>query len=205
MKFTHAALSLLLLAPTSLLAQEKAVTESGKKILVFPDGTWKQDTEGAGKEASSAAPSSPAAAKVKASINRGKSAILYDPKKWTPKGAEDNGQTEFEHVAGDGFAMVFAERLELSFPALKNLALSNAKEAAPDAEITFEEMRKVNGKDVLVLRMKGTISEIAFVYYGYYYTGKEGTLQVLTYTTPNLFDELKSDFEEFLNGLMITL
>jgi hypothetical protein len=51
--------------------------------------------------------------------------------------------------------------------------------------------------------MKGTIEGIQFVYYGYYYAGKAGTIQLLTYTSQNLFAEYKSEMTELLNGLTI--
>jgi hypothetical protein len=197
-------LSALLLLAVSLAAQERAVTDSGKKILVFPDGTWKQEATDSGKEAKAGtAFSRPATATAKAAIHRGKSAIFYDPKKWKPKGPEASGRSEFEHVDGDGYAVVITERLTMSMDALRKVALSNAKDAAPDAEIVFEEKRRVNGSEVLVLKIKGTIDEIPFFYYGYYYSGKEGIIQAITYTGQNLFDEYKPEFELFLNGLVI--
>ncbi len=204
MKPLQITLSALLLLSMPLAAQERAVTESGKKILVFPDGTWKQEAGEPGKEARPGAElSRPATATAKASIHRGKSAIFYDPAKWKTKGPEESGRSEFEHVDGDGYAIVITERLAMSMDALRNVALSNAKEAAPDAEIVSEEKRRVNGSDVLVLTIKGTIQEIPFFYYGYYYSGQEGIIQAITYTGQNLFDEYKPEFERFLNGLVV--
>jgi len=76
-------------------------------------------------------------------------------------------------------------------------------EAAPDAKIAFEENRTVNGKKFLCLKIEGAINSINFIYYGLYYSGTEGTLRVLTYTSKDLFDEYKTDFEDFLNGTQI--
>jgi hypothetical protein len=52
--------------------------------------------------------------------------------------------------------------------------------------------------------MKGTYQGIDVVYYGYYVSGKWGSLQALTFTGESLFDEYRDDFTEFLNGLVIT-
>ncbi|HEY2294905.1 MAG TPA: hypothetical protein VGM86_29730 [Thermoanaerobaculia bacterium] len=200
MKYLHLALTLTLLLATTAWAQEKATTESGKKILVFPDGTWKPDTE---KPAPAGPTSVPAGSTTKLAFNHGKSALFYNPKKWKVEKEEEAGRTSLEHTEGDGYAILISERVEIPLEGLKKIALSNAKEAAPDAEIIFEDKRKVNGKDILVLKLKGTISELPFFYYGYYYSGKEGTIQALTYTAQNLFDEFKPDFEELLNGLVV--
>lgn len=200
MKYLHLTLALTLLLAMPAWAQEKATTDSGKKILVFPDGTWKPDTE---KPAPAGQTALPAGSTAKLAINRGKSALFYNPKKWKVEKEEEGGRSSLEHTEGDGYSIIITERVEIPLEGLKKIALSNAKEAAPDAQIVFEDKKRVNGKDFLVLKLKGTISELPFFYYGYYYSGKEGTIQALTYTAQNLFDEFKPDFEELLNGLVI--
>jgi hypothetical protein len=198
MKYIYLPLALTLLLAMPAWTQEKATTESGKKILVFPDGTWKPDAEKPAPAGQAALP-----AGTKLAINRGKSALFYNPKKWKVENQEEGGRTSLEHVEGDGYAIIITERLEVPLEGLKNIALTNAKNAAPDAQVVSEEKRKVNGKEVIALKLKGTISDISFFYYGYYYSGKEGTIQAITYTAQNLFDEFKPDFEELLNGLVI--
>ena len=98
--------------------------------------------------------------------------------------------------------MVLSERLQLSPETLKGVVLNNARQAAPDAKIDFEERRVVNGRQILCLQIAGTTQGIPFRYFGYYYAGSEGTVQVLTYTGENLFEEYKGDFEELLNGFV---
>lgn len=192
----------LLLLSFSALAQEKAMTESGKKILLYPDGTWKPAQVSGEASIKPGAYSRPASSTAKAEINRGKYVIYYNPKKWKPKGDEEGGRSTFNYIGGDGGAVIIAERLQIPLESLKAIALENAKEAAPDAAISFEEMRNVNGKEVLALQMKATMKSIPFQYYGYYYSDKNGAIQVLTYTGQNLFDEYKKDLEDFLNGFM---
>ena len=104
---------------------------------------------------------------------------------------------------GDGYAIVIAERLQMPLEGLRDLALNNARNAAPDAQIVSQETRRVNGRDVMVLQIRGTLQAIRFVYLGYYYAGPEGTIQLLTYTAANLFDEYKPQFEQLLDGLTI--
>ena len=81
-------------------------------------------------------------------------------------------------------------------------ALKNAKEAAPDATIAKEEYRIVNGKKVLMLTITGNIQGINFIYFGYYYSNKSGTVQFLTYTAQNMYDGYLSECETLLNGLV---
>jgi hypothetical protein len=182
----------------SAQSQELATTASGKQITVFPDGTWKAVTS-----SSASAASRPAGASATLPVNRGRSAVYYNPGKWKLQNEEQGGRSKLEHIEGDGYAMVIAERVGMSIDVLKNIALQNAKAAAPDAVIVAEEPRKVNGADLLMLQIEGTVSGIPFTYFGYYYTGEYGSIQVITFTGRNLFTEFKPDFEELLNGFVV--
>jgi hypothetical protein len=99
--------------------------------------------------------------------------------------------------------MVIAERIGGSTSGLRDVAIENAKAAAPDSRVVFEKERTVNGTQILNMRIDGKIKGIDFSYYGYYWGGKAGLLQVVAYTGTNLFDEFKEDFSDFLNGLVI--
>jgi hypothetical protein len=46
------------------------------------------------------------------------------------------------------------------------------------------------------------IAGIKVSYVGYYYSNSKGTIQFLLNTSQNLFDEYKSNCEEFLNGIV---
>ena len=86
---------------------------------------------------------------------------------------------------------------------MAQIALENAKKAAPDARIVKEEYRVVNGNKVIYLEMEGTIQGIKFKYLGYYYSDRSGSTQYLTYTGANLVGEYKKDIERFLNGFTV--
>jgi hypothetical protein len=87
--------------------------------------------------------------------------------------------------------------------ALKEIVIKNAQNAAPDAKVVHEDNRIVNGKKVFCMRMEGTVAGVPFIYYGYYYAGKAGIVQLITYTGQNLYPEYESEMTEFLNGLVI--
>jgi TRAP-type mannitol/chloroaromatic compound transport system substrate-binding protein len=82
------------------------------------------------------------------------------------------------------------------------IALGNAKAAAPDAQITKQETKIVNGREVTAATISGTIEGIHFVYYSYYYSGKGGVVQVVTYTGANLLDEYRPELDQFLDGFV---
>ena len=144
--------------------------------------------------------SAPREATQEIEIINGKAALSLSPNLWKETKSTETGRRTFEHANGDGYAMIIAERIEIPIDQLREIALENAREAAPDTKIVEEQRRHVNGADVVMLRLEGKTNGVPFTYLGYYYGGTAGTVQVITYTGQNLFQEYRRDFEDFLNG-----
>jgi TonB family protein len=138
------------------------------------------------------------------SFNAGKMGLKYDPQKWKQTHSNETNRFTFEHSSGGAYAMIIAERIEVPVDTLANIALTNAQSLDPNAKIVFREKRKVNGVEVWLLKIEAESSGIPFAYCGYYFGGKSGTVQVITYTGKNLLGEYEKDFMEFLNGLQIS-
>jgi hypothetical protein len=183
----------------------RARTEDGKEVLLYPDGTWKSVE---GKAPVSVPPPpliKPPSAKMEYKIRDGRFSLWVDPTRWkcSPVPAEPPMELRLNHQSGDGYLMVVAERLSIPITSLKEIVVEHARQVAEGVHVILEEKRTVNGHEVLCLQMEGTIKEIPFTYYGYYYSGESGTIQVITYTGRNLFKEFLADFTAALNGLEI--
>ena len=95
---TRTVLMVLAFAAGSLSAQERATTASGRVVLLYPDGTWKnlpatESAKGSGRVRS-------AAASAKLDLARGKAALYYDPTKWQiGKADEPNRSALFTSTA----------------------------------------------------------------------------------------------------------
>ena len=147
--------------------------------------------------------STPRGATQDVDLLNGRAVVSYDPAKWKETKSTDAGRRNFAHSSGDGYASIISERIEIPVEKLREIALSNARQVAPDVRIVEETKRRVNGTDVVLLRMEGTTTGIKFTYLGYYYGGTIGTIQVITWTGQNIFPEYRKDFEEFLNGFRL--
>lgn len=195
----------LVVASTGVLAGDmRATTEDGKRVILKSDGTWVFE-----KQTAEPAPggdlSKPIDATAVLRSKKGFCEVWYIPSKWKPV-ASQNPAAEYEmsHANGDGYAMLITERITMPLDSLKRVAVENAKSVAPDVQVLSDDRIVVNGANVMAMRMEGTLQGIKFTYYGYYWAGKEGTIQFLTYTGQSLFDEYRSDFTQLLNGLVIT-
>lgn len=200
-----ASLGILLFAESAASSTIEATTADGKKIVLNDDGTWAYkgvQTRGIADGQSSKPPKATGVSRS----TKGFAEFWYDPAKWTVTdgAAGEPAEFKFRHSSGDAYALGIVERIGMPFETLRKAALDNAKASAPDAKITLEEPRKVNGREVVAMQIEGTISGIPFKYYGYYWSGKAGSMQLVTFTSQNLFDEVADDFTEFLNGTVIT-
>ena len=207
MKKTFLFFSLNLLIATSF-AQTMAVTSNGDEVLLNADGTWKYVNDSLANNNSintnkiSFLKSVNSGFVVKS--NKVKYGFYIDPKKWSFEkgGSNDAAEFTFHLKEKDAYGMVIAEKTEIPLESLRSIVLKNAKDAGPDITIARQEYRKVNGNTVLLIQMSGTVEGIKVTYMGYYFSSPEGSLQLLTYSATNLFDEYKNDLEEFLNGFV---
>lgn len=210
---------IILIAAATLLiqsygrSQTKALTSNGEEVLLFSNGTWKYVNENLSTASESrevltnAKPfKKNAASSFEVISKKVNASVFINPKKWKFALGEDGsaGEYDFEFRNGDVYGMIIAERTEIPLESLKEIAVKNAKDVAPDINVAEEEYRMVNNKKILCLQMNGTIKGIMFSYYGYYFSSPNGTIQFLTYTSRNLFADNRNEMEELLNGLVIT-
>jgi hypothetical protein len=194
----------------SSYAQQSAITQTGEQVTLYDDGTWtyvNKDTIKADEiltnpdKYSKGNTSSFLLKSTRISIG-----CYLDPKKWTFKKGEDTEAAEYEiNDTTDGlYGMMITEKLDLPLESLANIALDNARDAAPDVRIIKKEYRYVNGLKVLMMRMTGTIQNIKFSYYGYYYSTSGGATQFLVYSSEEIVDQHIADIEDLLNGFVVT-
>lgn len=206
LRLTAIALVLGLACAAAQAQSLRATTQDGREVLLDPKGTWKFAPAAVGKGPDAGAQYRvPAASKENVQIPKLKAKIAYNDKRWQllNKPLNEVASLSFRHVSGDSYAMVIAERVEMPIKTLRDAAVENARAAAQDLKVEREERRTVNGKSVLFLQMSGTVKGIPFVYYNYYHAGPVGSIQIISYTSKNLFEENKADFADLLNGLLI--
>ena len=200
--------ALILLSMQMANAQINAITDSGDEVVLYDDGTWEYLND-------SMVTASEIPENSKEFITDKKSTFLVkskklnigiwiNPKTWSfSKGTDkDAYEFQFQKKGDDLYAMLIAEKTQIPVETLKEIAISNAKDAAPDIKVIKEEYRNVNGKRVFMMQMAGTIQGIRFTYFGYYYSNSNGTIQLLAYTGESLFNEYETEIELFLNGLI---
>ena len=184
-------------------APMRARTETNKEVLLYPDGTWKYTEEIKGARSADRTYVKPASARKLFKSKTGNCGIWVDESKWKASANLPNEDFEFQfvHANSDGYAGVIVERISMPIDALKEVVIENVKKQDPNAKLLSEEKRLVNGNEILSLIVETASHQISFTFYYYLYAGKAGSIQIVTWTGTNLFDEYKQDFTDLLNGL----
>ncbi len=87
---------------------------------------------------------------------------------------------------------------------LRDSILSSGREGDPNARITFEEKRIVNGRPVIALELSTTMEGQPYKFFGYLYGGSAGSIAVMSIIPERLYTKNKGEMTEFLNGLEIS-
>lgn len=201
---------ILIIIPISFFstAQIKAVTENGDEVILHDSGQWsyidKEIISNKKIPISSKVFTRDKESKFLVKSSKFNVGTYLNAKKWSFKKADTGEASEysFELKDEDLYAMMITEKIEIELEQMRSIALINAKSVAPDVKITNEEYRNVNGLKVLHLQMEGTIQGIKFIYYGYYYSNKNGTVQFMAYTSQNLLKTYLPEIELLLNGFI---
>lgn len=198
------------LATIASNAQIGATTDNGKRVILNNDNTWKYDTSKKLKSdtvvfnrtAFSKSQSSTSVLQSK----KIKVALWYNADVWKIPSESYSESAEFSLLdkEEEGFLMIINEKVQLTYDLLKEAALKNAQNLDKNAFIEKEEYRMVNGIKVLHVILDAETSGVGFKFFSYYYTGKEGTVQIVAYTSANIFAEKKKEFEDVLNGFTIS-
>jgi len=133
----------------------------------------------------------------------GRMSVRYDASKWKPAPSSGPGRFEFSYVPGEGVAVVIAEGTAMTADKVAETAFANIRKQDSGARVTLKQKRRVAGADVWFQTVEATIKRTPITYYGYYYGGPAGALQVLTSTSRKLIGASEKDFLEFLNGLRV--
>jgi len=129
--------------------------------------------------------------------------LSYNGAKWKQTKETEPGRFSFTLGAGNGYGLVIYEGLFVPLDNLPDIALKNARTADPEAKVISREKMTVNGLTVWRQKMSANIDGIPIFYFGHYFGGEAGTVQVLTYCGQSQFPEYENDLIEFVSGLQL--
>lgn len=195
-------------AGSALAAEQTALTQDGKMVILEDSGRWRY-ADGSEPEKTPGLQLNPrkfqrsAAQVFQVKSTRNKSALWIDPGKWTFKRGDGSQEFRFEHKGTAAFAGLVTESLQLSLELMLDAGLENARKVSPDIKVTERELREVNGLQVGMQVLKGTMKGQGVVFLSYCYSDASGSTQAVTWTVSNAFAQQRAEMELWLNGLVV--
>ena len=186
-------------------APVKVTTPSGDEVILNSDGTWEYAANLKKRTVNNTKFVIPAASKDFVKGNDISYQVFYDKAKWVilEKNISEIAEFSFQHSDDNAYAMIVAENEAIPLDDLRNIVLDNIKAVAKNVKIINEEERTVNGSKVIMLNVKAIIQGMDFVYHYYIYSGEGASIQVVSFTSEDLYLEHKTDMENLLNGFVM--
>lgn len=195
--YTFTALFVLIaVTGTAIAAQElRATTEDGRKVLLSSDGKWRFNSNQLTPPVQSAL-SSPYQPSVK------KFSLSFNAAEWTPapkyNGGENN-KMPFQHKSLPIVGMVISDDMPANTAAIKEVIISNARQAGAEILVLLDETQRIGSKDIGSIRFSANMKGIEFLFSTYYYADEDGNIQVTCYTAQSQFTKYKNNCENFLS------
>jgi hypothetical protein len=201
---------LLLFIASRSFSQTYATTEDGKRVLLNDDSTWRYLADSSTEKTDTTSKRTvirPLSAQTLQPSERNKFGIWYNNTKWKVSSQKVNPIAEFTFINTgkfpEAYCMVITERVQLGLDILKKQVISNSRQNVENYKLVREEYLTVNQHKVLHMIFTGTVQGIEAEYDAYYSTDGSGVIQVVCFTSSNLFASYEKEFNDILNGLVI--
>ena len=183
--------ALALFAAAAAAQTMSATTDGGAKVQLFADGTWAYAEQ----------PGEPATGRLTA--DSGPYAVIFNPKKWSTANSSATNRHLLRHSTGNAGAVFASEAIPVALERLPAIALANAQNADPAAELISSEMATVSGVEVVRIEIEATVQGVPFHYRSYYFGGTQGNSALVVYAHRDHFEALAADMDELLGGFEI--
>lgn len=203
----------ILLQSLTFIAQQRALTEDGKEVVLFDNGTWKFVNESDAKVLETIVTNNNLFEKPKTASFLMKSkkldvGVYFDPKKW--KLATQNISPHVEYFFTDrsntegSFGFMMTEKVQIAtLKNLKELIIENVKRNVDFFRLKESEYRTVNGMKVLYIRYAANTKGMDFEYAGNYYINSDGYAGVVGFSSQKMFENSFGAIQELINGISL--
>lgn len=96
--------------------------------------------------------------------------------------------------------MAIVERIEIPLDTLADVVLENMSARASDLTVVKRERPRVDGNETIRIQFNATVQGIKVSYIDQLWSSPSGSVQVLAFTSANLFSEYEDALIDLMNG-----
>ncbi|MCB1386902.1 MAG: hypothetical protein KDJ80_13295 [Nitratireductor sp.] len=194
--FAAAAMVATLIAGAASAAEIGRVEIDGRLVILNDDNRWEYASEA---PAVSADCTDVASEVVPVTL-------CLDPEKWTFADLGGEAEIKLRLKKSELYLLVISEETEIDIPALKKAAITNAQSASGLTKVKTlsDGAASLDGHEFGKIEYATNVDGIDISYANYMSTfdGK-GSVQLVFFTSNDLFDEMQSDITEVIAGVKI--
>ena len=134
----------------------------------------------------------------------GAAIIRYQNSSWEEQDFDDVDRRQFFNESDSFSVALIDEASQIPIDSMPDIAMMNAREVSADVIEIMRGERNINGNRFTFLEYSANIEEFDVTYLGLYYSDASGTLQIVGWSTSNIFGETRGKIERFASGFFLT-
>lgn len=200
----------LLLLNTAAFSQVRGLTDDGKEVVLFDNGTWKfvNESDAITLETITTNDFIFKKNKYAKSLMRSKKmdvGIYFNPEIWKASREKIGPYVEYMFRANSEDQLVglmITEKIQIkTLKNLKDILLTSVQKSADYFRLKESEYRNVNGLKVLYLRYIANTKGLDFEYVANYYLSDFGYCGIVAFASQSNFDKNSTQLQDLLNGI----
>ena len=200
----------LLLLNTAAFSQVRGLTDDGKEVVLFDNGTWKFVNESDAKTLETIMTNDFVFKKNKdaTSLMRSKKmdvGVYFNPEIWKASREKIGPYVEYMFRANSEDQLVglmITEKIQIkTLKNLKDILLTSVQKSADYFRLKESEYRNVNGLKILYLRYIANTKGLDFEYVANYYLSDFGYCGIVAFASQSNFDKNSTQLQDLLNGI----
>ena len=124
----------------------------------------------------------------------GAAIIRYQNSSWEEQDFDDIDGRQFFNESDSFFVALIEEASQIPIDSMPDIAMMNTREVGTDVIEIMRGERNINGNRFTFLEYSANIEDFDVTYLGLYYSDASGTLQIVGWSTSNIFGELGIHF-----------
>ena len=102
------------------------------------------------------------------------------------------------------FIALIEEASQIPIDSIPDIAVLNAREVGTDVTEIRRGERNINGNRFTFIEYGGSVSGFDVTFLGLFYSDASGTLQIVGWSTSNIFEDTRGKIERFASGFFLT-
>ena len=134
----------------------------------------------------------------------GAAIIRYQASSWEEQAIDFVGARQFFNESESFFITLVDEASQIPIDSMPDIAVLNARELGADVTEIRRGERNINGNRFTFIEYSASVSGFDLTYLGLFYSDASGTLQILGWSTSNIFEDTRGKIEQFASGFSLT-